>query len=157
MAIYPKVNGAYKEMTDCKVKVAGVWKQAKTIFTKVNGVWKEAWRNSTVIVVTESGNSAAFTIPIKGYDGTLVQNAEIRNLKLRLYDKSTGVLYGETHYDVVKISRDVKPNLSVTRSGTSWSASFMPHIVDPDIKVYPTLSPSSSVYAEFEFDEVIKV
>ena len=45
MAIYPKVNGAHKEMTDGKVKVGGVWKQAATIYTKVKGVWKKVWRS----------------------------------------------------------------------------------------------------------------
>ena len=155
MAIYPKVNGAYKTATNCKVKVAGAWKQAQKIYTKVNGAWRECWRNSTVIVVK---NNNSFNIRITGYDGTLVQNVEIRNLNLRLYNKSTGALCGETHYDVVKISRDVKPNLTVSRSGTDWSAAFMPHIVDPNITVYPTLAPSAnSVYAEFEFDEVVKV
>lgn len=48
MAIYPKVNGAHKEMTNGKVKIAGAWKQAKKLFTKVNGVWKEAWSNGAL-------------------------------------------------------------------------------------------------------------
>lgn len=43
MAIYTKVSGASKSVTDAKVKVGGAWKQVNSIHTKVNGVWKEVW------------------------------------------------------------------------------------------------------------------
>ena len=43
MAIYTKVSGASKEVTDAKVKVGGEWKQVSSIHKKINGVWKEVW------------------------------------------------------------------------------------------------------------------
>ena len=155
MSIHPKVNGAYKAMTDCNVKVAGAWKQAEIILTKVNGVWKEAWRKSTVIVV-KTNNS--FTIAIKGYDGTLVRKVQIKSLKLRLYDKSSGNLLAEKDYGTVEFTSDALPNLTVSNAGISRSAAFMPHITESKLTVYPTLEPSASyVYAEFEYAEVVKV
>ena len=157
MSIYTKVNGEQKEVSDCKVKVGGVWKKAVLVYAKVNGIWKKVRRSSTIIVVTKTGNSAAFTIPISGYSGTSVQNAEIRNLYLRLHRKTTGELLGESYLPVVKVTSGSSPILSVVWNGTDWSASFTIHLTSPKLTVYPTLSPSTSVYAELEFDEVVKV
>ena len=155
MSIHPKVNGEYKETSACYVKVGGAWKKAKKLFVKVDGVWKEGWRGSTTIVVKSTNQ---FTIPIKGYDGTTVRNVEIRNLNLRLYNKSTGNLIAEKHYDVVTITSESKPILDVyPASGANQSASFTPHITGSTITVYPTLTSATYVYAEFEYDEVVKV
>ena len=62
MSLHPKVNGAYKELTNCKVKVAGAWKQAETIYTKVNGVWKECWANLAIDTIINYGIT---NIPVK--------------------------------------------------------------------------------------------
>lgn len=62
MAIYPKVNGSYKEMADCKVKVNGAWKQAAKVLAKVDGAWREVWSNLAVNTVIYYGIS---DIPLK--------------------------------------------------------------------------------------------
>lgn len=152
MSIHPKVNGAYKEMTDCKVKVAGEWKQAQTIYTKVNGVWKEVWRNSTVITLTKA---TTFTLQIQGASGT-VKKAEIKNLKLRLYRKNTNELLGSTSFKVVEVSSDVTPIRDVTGTSTSQWFSFAIHLTTPKLTVYATCS-YSDLYAEFEYDEVVMI
>ena len=62
MAIYPKVKGAYKEMTDCKVKVKGAWKQGAKMLTKVKGAWKECWVNLELDTIINYGIT---NIPVK--------------------------------------------------------------------------------------------
>ncbi len=102
MAIYPKVNGAHKEMTDCKVKVAGAWKQAKLLFTKVNGVWKAVWTNG-IEIFTDTLEG----VTIEKTFNKITSSVYFRNIKLTLYrDDGTE---STTTYE----------SLSITQSGTN--------------------------------------
>ena len=109
MSIHPKVNGAYKEMTNCKVKVGGAWKQAEKILTKVNGVWKECWVNLALDTIINYGIT---NIPLK-----------VSGLYMRLYGLSITiksisdgkVLQTITEEDTGEI---ISKNYSLTNGGS---------------------------------------
>lgn len=156
MAIYPKVNGAHKEMTNLKVKVASAWKQAKTLFTKVNGVWKEAW-NSSIIVHLEK--FLMFTIPIKNYDGT--GGAIIKNVRLRLFNNYTNGVnecVAEKYFGDVTIAKSGSQKLEITDDGDySWRVSISIEIFGSDVRLSATVMPMEDyAYGEFEYSDVVK-
>ena len=156
MAIYPKVNGSYKEMTDCKVKVDGAWKQANTIYTKVNGVWKEAWNASTIVRVDKQ---KMFTIPIKDYDGT--SGAVIKNVTLRLFNNYTNGVnecVEEKHFGNVTIAKSGSKTLEITDDGDySWRVSVSIDIYNSNVRINVTVMPMEDyAYGEFEYSSVVK-
>lgn len=150
MPLKTKVDGAIKEMVNCKVKVGGAWKQGVEVLTKENGVWKKVWRNSTVVIIN---GKEELTFPIKNYKG---YGAEvlIKNVKLRLY-YSDKTLITEQYLGDVTVTSDSSPLIDIIRSGTDWSVSLAIHFIGTDIVIYTTKSPSTtSFYGEFEFDEI---
>lgn len=156
MAIYPKINGSYKEMTDCKVKVDGAWKQAKTIYAKVNGEWKEVW-NSSIIVRLDK--FLMFNIPIKGYDGT--GGAVIKNVRLRLFNNYTNGVnecVAEEYFGDVTIAKGGSRTLEITDDGDySWRVSASIDIYNSNVRISTTVMPMEDyAYGEFEYSSVIK-
>jgi len=95
MAIFPRVSGAYKEMTDGKVKVGGAWKQAVEVFEKVNGAWKSAWNNVAIYIVCNTYN-ADYEFFFDNMDETVV----LDNLIVEVYDKNDALLYTMTFGDL---------------------------------------------------------
>jgi hypothetical protein len=61
MAIFSRVSGAQKGMSDCKVKVNGAWKQTLVAYAKVNGAWKESW-SKAVIYLTSTAAEKVFSL-----------------------------------------------------------------------------------------------
>ena len=109
MSIHPKVNGAYKEMTNCKVKVAGAWKQAEKIYTKVNGVWKECWANLEIDTIINYGIT---NVPVKS-SGVYMR---LYGLSITIKSTSDGkVLQTITEEDTGTI---ISKNYSLTNGGS---------------------------------------
>lgn len=95
MAIYTKVSGASKSVTDAKVKVGGAWKQVNSIHTKVNGVWKEVWNN----IIIASGLEFTVTEPYISYPLTYPQvtsSIRIFGMHISCYDSSGRITYEDT-------------------------------------------------------------
>ena len=103
MSISVKVNGAYKEMSDCKVKVAGAWKQAAAVYTKVNGVWKEVWTNLAVDMVLEYGvitelplKTSGLYIRLYGVSITIKRKSDGAVLQT-ITEEDTGTMLSKTY------------------------------------------------------------
>ena len=93
MAIYTKVSGASKSVTDAKVKVGGAWKQVNSIHTKVNGVWKEVWANNIIVSNFSLTSSKSYELYDRKYK-KVTDIIKIVNLVVKCYNGSTLV---DTH------------------------------------------------------------
>ena len=115
MSIHPKVNGAYKEMTNCKVKVAGAWKDAQTIYTKVNGVWEYAWQKTTKLFlnVVEYAYVTPRNVP------STPSYATFKDVKVYLHRSSTGELLATKDVGNVKVTYGSSNSASITITVTS--------------------------------------
>ena len=162
MAISPKVNGAYKEMTDCKVKVAGAWKQAKKVFTKVGGVWKECWNKSTVAALA---NGEHLIIPVRNYSASSTKST-LKGVKIRIYEKNTGKLLAEKvvgDYEVIHstyspVSLTVSYAVSETFSYDCWFVTYLNAATLPNADIVCSIYPaeySSYYYGEFEYTDCV--
>jgi hypothetical protein len=87
MAIFPKVNGVHKEMTDCKVKVNGEWKQALEVLVKVNGKWKQVWNNVAIYIVSDTSYEI-FELPFDNVKDIFI----IENLVVQVYDRNNRLI-----------------------------------------------------------------
>ena len=86
MPLFAKINGAHKEMTDCKVKVGGEWKQALEVLVKVDGKWRNVWSNETVFVLDKAhASSATFSITVDGINSTS-NKITLENVRLVVRD-----------------------------------------------------------------------
>ena len=83
MPLFAKVQGAQKEMTDCKVKVGGEWKQALEMLVKVGGKWKSFWSN--VAIYIESNTS--YEMFELHYD-VMDETVHLENLVVAVYDRN---------------------------------------------------------------------
>jgi len=62
MAIYTKVSGAWKEVTQPSVKVSGAWKNCSEVHVKVSGVWKKVWEAVSSYIAAGHSGSPCFTL-----------------------------------------------------------------------------------------------
>jgi hypothetical protein len=47
MTIHTKVSGAWRSVTQPKLKFGGAWRDASVMYTKVGGVWRKTWPADT--------------------------------------------------------------------------------------------------------------
>lgn len=81
MPLFAKVQGAHKEMTDCKVKVGGEWKKALEVLVKVNGKWKEVWSNFALYIVCDTSYDT-----FEFYYDKIDEIFRVENLVVAVYD-----------------------------------------------------------------------
>lgn len=141
MAIYPKVNGAYKEMTDCKVKVGGAWKQARTVYTKVNGVWKKVWTNG-IEIFTDTLDG----VTIEKTFNKITNSVYFRNIKLTLYrDDGTEETMSYERLSITQSGTDIYYSGSGTKTYLQIKATTVP--LENKIRFYIYIRNVGSDYA----------
>mgnify|MGYP003293438280 CR=1 FL=1 len=89
--ISPRINGAYKEMTDGKVKAGGAWKQSLLVYTKVNGAWEVVWGKDILDLNVFYSTTASYHLVEEKYDN-LPHYVAFVGLEITVYGSNNTVL-----------------------------------------------------------------
>lgn len=95
MPLFAKVQGAHKEIVDCKVKVGGEWKQALEMLVKVDGKWKVAWGNDIIDVNVFYSTTASYHLVEEKYDN-LPHSVAFVGLEISVYGANNTLLMRST-------------------------------------------------------------
>ena len=95
MPLFPKISGAHKEMTDCKVKVGGEWKQALEVLVKVGGKWKTVFLSNFIALSVVHTTTARYEEFEDSYDN-VPNYAAFVGLEMSVFDTNGNLLARDT-------------------------------------------------------------
>lgn len=145
MPLSSKVQGAHKEMTDCKVKVGGEWKQALEALVKVDGKWKEVWSKGA-IYLTSTAASKVFSLTFTDMQDNH-QFVVLENVVIKVYNGSNQLL---TTFTVDEIDT-VGGSWAVYADNDDFygEVGFYPYFVSDILDIHIDINRSASAARKF--------